>query len=159
LPYLTVCKTSDVRSGDIIAVNVGGQEIAVARKGDSFYAFDNRCTHQQDYMTNGFIEGQTVVCSFHDAIFDMTTGAVLGGPAWDELECFKIRVEGDEVQIDYKYDLPPDSITRVDLDAPEHQIDRERVHHLGPTGTRISSQSTYQLLSVFHTLRLNRMPL
>jgi len=49
----------------------------------------------------------------------------MGGPAWDPLPVFNVRVEGDDLQVEWQYDLPPDSITPVDIDDEEHRFEKE----------------------------------
>jgi nitrite reductase/ring-hydroxylating ferredoxin subunit len=105
--YVTLGKVEEFRSGAIRSFSLGGQETAIARVGERFYAFGNICTHRHEYMSDGFIQGAKVICTFHDAEFEMATGAAVGGPAFDPLPVFPVRVEGDEVQIGWAEALSP----------------------------------------------------
>jgi nucleotide-binding universal stress UspA family protein len=57
--------------------DVRGTKIAVAKVGGTYYAFDDRCTHQQCSLAEGDLAGTTVTCMCHGAEFDVRTGEVL----------------------------------------------------------------------------------
>ncbi len=117
--YLTVGKRDDFRSGNIQPVSIGGTEIAVARVGDDFHAFSNECTHSHEWMSDGFISKNDVICAYHDACFDLTTGEALSGPAFYPLPIYVVRVEGDEVQVEWPEAVPADQIALVEHDEDE----------------------------------------
>ena len=71
--------------GDIVVFNVGGR----------FCATQNTCTHRQGPLSEGTLDGSTVTCAYHDAQFDVCTGAVLRGPAREPLETFRVIVDGE----------------------------------------------------------------
>ena len=98
MPYYTLGRVDEFPEREMRAFSVGGQEVAVVRLDGAFHAFSNVCTHRQDYLTNGFIANGSVICGFHDATFDLTTGECIAGPAFDPLPIYKLRIEGDEVQ-------------------------------------------------------------
>jgi nitrite reductase/ring-hydroxylating ferredoxin subunit len=100
------------------AFDVGGEEIAVACVDGSFYAFSNFCTHQREYLTDGFIIDRQIICGFHEATYDIESGAVLYGPAYDPLPMFPVRVEGEDVQLGW-----PDAAVAV---QPVDHDDEER---------------------------------
>jgi nitrite reductase/ring-hydroxylating ferredoxin subunit len=57
----------------------------VVRRGSEVHGYVDRCPHAgvplaqtlDDYMTRG---GEMIVCSWHGALFDIASGACLGGP-------------------------------------------------------------------------------
>jgi uncharacterized protein YbjT (DUF2867 family)/nitrite reductase/ring-hydroxylating ferredoxin subunit len=71
--------------GDVVVFNVGGR----------FCATQNACTHRQGPLSEGTLDGSTVTCPYHDAQFDVCTGAVLRGPARDPLGTFRVIVDGE----------------------------------------------------------------
>ena len=71
--------------GDVVVFNVGGRLCAT----------QNTCTHRQGPLAEGTLDGSTVTCPYHDAQFDVCTGAVLRGPAREPLETFRVIVDGD----------------------------------------------------------------
>ena len=65
--------------------------------GGHLYAFDDTCTHVGCSLANGELEGTTVTCACHGSQFDVTSGAVLRGPAQRPVRSRAMQVEGDEL--------------------------------------------------------------
>ena len=68
------------QDGEMTAVDLDGEKVALARVDGRLYAFDDACTHQKCSLSGGELEGATVVCPCHFGQFDLATGAVLAGP-------------------------------------------------------------------------------
>jgi 3-phenylpropionate/trans-cinnamate dioxygenase ferredoxin subunit len=98
--FKTVGPASDISDGAMTAFEVGGVKIAVANVGGTLYAFGNTCTHRQCPLAKGELEDTTVTCPCHGSQFDVTTGAVLRGPAKDPVESYSIRAEDNAIQIE-----------------------------------------------------------
>jgi 3-phenylpropionate/trans-cinnamate dioxygenase ferredoxin subunit len=72
--------------------------ISVARVDDRLYAFDDLCTcaEQACPLSGGLLTGTTVMCQCHGSRFDITTGAVINGPATVALNVHPVQeVDGD----------------------------------------------------------------
>jgi uncharacterized protein YbjT (DUF2867 family)/nitrite reductase/ring-hydroxylating ferredoxin subunit len=76
--------------GDAVVFNVAGQ----------FFATQSRCTHRGGPLNKGKVEGETVTCPLHGAEFNVTTGAVLRGPAKDPLKTYRVTVDGEVGRVD-----------------------------------------------------------
>jgi 3-phenylpropionate/trans-cinnamate dioxygenase ferredoxin component len=71
--------------------------ISVARIGNRLYAFDDLCTCADAAcpLSGGLLTGSTIMCQCHGSRFDITTGAVVGGPATRPLNVYDVEsVEG-----------------------------------------------------------------
>lgn len=77
-----------------------GTRVALANVEGTFHAIDNTCTHRGCSLADGVLEEATVRCACHGSRFDVTTGALLNGPAEEPVRSYPVRVVGDEVQID-----------------------------------------------------------
>jgi 3-phenylpropionate/trans-cinnamate dioxygenase ferredoxin subunit len=97
---VTVAKTSDIGTGELAAFEVGGTQIAIANVEGTFYAFDDTCTHAQCSLAEGALEGVSLICACHGSVFDVTTGAVLAPPAREPVRSYRVRTEGDVLQIE-----------------------------------------------------------
>lgn len=97
--FVTVGKTADVPVGGLAAFDVAGTRVAVANVLGTFYAFDDTCTHEQCSLAEGELEDAAVVCPCHQGQFDVRTGAVLALPPLSPVKTYRIRTEGDLLQI------------------------------------------------------------
>jgi 3-phenylpropionate/trans-cinnamate dioxygenase ferredoxin subunit len=75
--------------------------ISVARVDDRLYAFDDLCTCTEEGacpLSGGLLTGTTVMCQCHGSHFDITTGAVIDGPATEGLAVYEVQeVDGSIV--------------------------------------------------------------
>jgi 3-phenylpropionate/trans-cinnamate dioxygenase ferredoxin component len=72
--------------------------VSVARVDGRLYAFDDLCTCGQPScpLSGGLLTGRTVMCQCHGSRFDITTGAVVEGPAVQGLTLYEVKdVDGD----------------------------------------------------------------
>jgi nitrite reductase/ring-hydroxylating ferredoxin subunit len=98
--FATVAKAGDIQPGQLVAFDVEGTQIAIANVDGVFYAFDDTCTHKRCSLAQGDLDGTTVFCPCHGSVFDVTTGAVLAPPAVEPVGSYRVRVEGDALQVE-----------------------------------------------------------
>jgi nitrite reductase/ring-hydroxylating ferredoxin subunit len=98
--FKKVAKTEDIPPGKASMVEVDGKEIALFNVGGSFHAIDNTCTHVGGPLCEGEIEGNEVTCPWHGAMFDVTTGQVLGPPAAGNVIRYNVRVDGSDIEVE-----------------------------------------------------------
>ena len=78
---LEVGKVDEVPVGKMKYVEVQGKEIIISNIGSKFYAMDDRCGHMNARLSMGNISNDgIVVCPFHGARFDATTGKKVKEP-------------------------------------------------------------------------------
>jgi 3-phenylpropionate/trans-cinnamate dioxygenase ferredoxin component len=82
------------------AVESGGKRIAIFNVDGTFYAVDDTCTHRGGPLSEGMVEGNEVTCPWHDAVFDLTSGAVRGAPAPRDVASYAVRVEGKDIELE-----------------------------------------------------------
>jgi 3-phenylpropionate/trans-cinnamate dioxygenase ferredoxin subunit len=94
-----VGKLSDVAPGRLLAIDLDGQEVAVANVGGRLFAVGGVCSHQGCLLADGELEGAVVVCPCHGGQFDVTTGGVVAGPPRDPVATYPVQVNGDQFQV------------------------------------------------------------
>jgi nitrite reductase/ring-hydroxylating ferredoxin subunit len=77
------------------------RRISVARVGERLYAFDDLCTcsGQPCPLSGGLLTGTTLMCQCHGSRFDITTGAVINGPATEALRVYEVQEVDGATQI------------------------------------------------------------
>jgi nitrite reductase/ring-hydroxylating ferredoxin subunit len=105
--FVTVARVNDFRSvsgdfreGKIRRYFLEGQEIAISYWKGRFHAFSNLCPHNQFQLHFSVVDEDKVWCPIHYGVFDLETGARLGGPLnICDLPIYAVRVIDEEVQI------------------------------------------------------------
>jgi nitrite reductase (NADH) small subunit/3-phenylpropionate/trans-cinnamate dioxygenase ferredoxin subunit len=87
-------RVADIPSGQVRTVQVDGEEAAVYNIDGVFYATGNACTHTGGPLSEGDLAGKIITCPLHGSRFDVTTGAVVEGPADEPLKCYRVSVDG-----------------------------------------------------------------
>ncbi len=100
MAWQRVGSVSDLGVGEMMEVEMGDQSIAIYRLDEGFFATDNICTHAFAKLTEGVLEDGCIECPLHAGIFDVRTGEALDGPVEDDLQVFKVKIEGDDILLD-----------------------------------------------------------
>ena len=95
--YVTVCKTSELTAGRGRLVQLGGHNLALFKVDGEVFAVDNQCRHRGGPLHEGEVFECAVVCPWHGWEYDLRTGNDHVGRT--RLDCYPVRIEGDEVQI------------------------------------------------------------
>ena len=97
--FVHVGKTGDVPAGGAEVFDVEDRKIAIYRLDDGYFAIDDLCTHDGGPLASGDVEGDEVICPRHGARFSIRTGAALSFPAVTPVDCYPVRVEGDDLLV------------------------------------------------------------
>ena len=97
--FMAVSRADDLKEGEMQAFKVLETKIAVANVNGTFHAFGDTCTHLQCSLAEGDLEETTVTCRCHGSEFDVTSGAVLQGPAREPVETYETRLEDGSLKI------------------------------------------------------------
>jgi nitrite reductase/ring-hydroxylating ferredoxin subunit len=93
-----VAEVSEVPLGKTKIVKLSdGIEIFVVNVDGQFYALQNRCTHMRGSLGRGKLNGSIIQCPLHGSKFDVTTGAVLSGPATQPEPTVELKIENSAI--------------------------------------------------------------
>jgi apoptosis-inducing factor 3 len=118
-----VATTEELRDGEMKQISAAGTEILLARVKGNYHAVAAHCTHYGAPLVDGVLSGERIVCPWHHACFNATTGDLEEPPALDSLPCFPARVEDGKVFVD----VPGDAKDRRMLPMTKRQPNDERV--------------------------------
>jgi len=92
-----VSEAGAISAGEMRVFDVAGTRVNVTHAGDRFYAFEDACTHMGCSLAKGKLDGTVVTCACHGSQFDVTSGAVLRGPAQRPVRAIPVTVENGEI--------------------------------------------------------------
>lgn len=98
--FVKVAKTTAISPGSSARAEANGKKIAIFNVDGSFFAIDDVCSHRGGPLSEGQLNGDTVTCPWHGAIFDVKTGDVIKGPATAPQAKYNLRVVGDDIEVE-----------------------------------------------------------
>ena len=81
----------------MVVFDVAGTKVNIANVDGQLYAFDDTCTHRACSLAKGKLDRTIVTCLCHGSQFDVTSGAVLRGPALRPVRSRSVRAEGQDL--------------------------------------------------------------
>jgi len=95
---LRICALEDIKPGKSIRVKVGDVAIAIVRtpNGD-VKALDDKCSHGEISLSEGFVDNETIECWAHGAKFDLNTGKPLSLPAYEPVATYEVLIENGDI--------------------------------------------------------------
>jgi len=99
---IKICGVEDIKKGKAIRVKLGDQAIAIVRttNGD-VKAINDKCSHGEVSLSEGFVDDTTIECWAHGAKFSLETGEALTLPAFEPVSVYPIIIENDTIYLDY----------------------------------------------------------
>ena len=96
--WLAACAISDIPEGGIRAANIGGESVALFRRGKVVTCFQDACAHLGLPIHGGRIEGTIISCPHHGFCYDLASGECLTAPEV-QLQSHAVRVVGERVEV------------------------------------------------------------
>ena len=97
-----ICPVEDIKPGRAIRVTIDGHAIAIARTKDGgVKAIDDKCSHGEISLSEGFVDNDTIECWAHGAKFSLETGAPLSLPAYEPVAVYEVFIEDGTIFLEY----------------------------------------------------------
>jgi 3-phenylpropionate/trans-cinnamate dioxygenase ferredoxin subunit len=99
---IEVCAADELSAGEMRLVEVDGRKIGVFNCGESLYAIEDRCSHDDGPLAEGEFDGDacTVECPRHGSLFDLESGRPKTLPAFQPVDTFPVTIEGDTIKLE-----------------------------------------------------------
>jgi 3-phenylpropionate/trans-cinnamate dioxygenase ferredoxin subunit len=98
--WTKVATLEDCPPGSLHKVMVGANPVVLANVDGSVHAILDQCTHEELPLSDGEMEGNVIVCSYHGARYDVTSGAARGLPAIKPVKSFPVEIREDGIYIE-----------------------------------------------------------
>lgn len=98
--WVRACSSNVLRDGDLIALAINDRRLVLARAGSEVFALDDRCSHEDSPLADGWFEDGAIECPLHQARFCVRTGRRLSGPGCADVRAYPCREHGDDVEVD-----------------------------------------------------------
>ncbi len=101
---IRICGADEVPEGEARRFEVDHRPIAIVNLGEEgFRAIDAICSHAHYFLDEGEVDVDfgTIECPKHGSTFDLETGRPRTLPATQPVRVFDVKIEGNDVLIDY----------------------------------------------------------
>ena len=98
---IRICAVDDIKPGKAIRVKIGETAIAVVKtKAGEIHALDDKCSHGEISLSEGFIDNETIECWAHGAKFSLATGEALTLPAFEPVAVYEVIIDNGDIFIE-----------------------------------------------------------
>jgi nitrite reductase/ring-hydroxylating ferredoxin subunit/uncharacterized membrane protein len=99
LKWTQVLADAELAEGAMLAVDVEGRKVLLARINGAVSAMENTCSHAGGPLAEGTREDGCVICPWHGSRFRLTDGAVMGGPATFPQLQLQVRQRKGQIEV------------------------------------------------------------
>lgn len=93
-----ICAVEDIKPGKAIRVKIGDLAVAIVRtKAGDVRALDDKCSHGEISLSEGFVDKDTIECWAHGAKFSLETGAALTLPAYEPVAVYEVIIDNGDI--------------------------------------------------------------
>jgi nitrite reductase/ring-hydroxylating ferredoxin subunit/Fe-S cluster biogenesis protein NfuA len=96
--WISAGTLSQIPEGGVLAIEIGGAEVLLARQGSIVTCFQNSCAHLGFAIDGGDVHNGIITCPHHDFQYDLTSGECLTAPEV-RLQAHAVRVIGHRVEV------------------------------------------------------------
>ena len=95
--YVRILPADQLHDGEMLPVEIDGSPVVLVRHRGEFFATANNCTHEDFPLSEAGFDTRdgVLICAWHQACFDVRTGAAVVGPAIEPVETFPVRISAD----------------------------------------------------------------
>jgi len=100
---IRICALDDLKPGKALRVKIGDHALAIVRTPSGVVkALDDKCSHGEISLSEGFVDDKTIECWAHGAKFELDTGKPLSLPAYEPVATYEVLIENDEIFVEYE---------------------------------------------------------
>lgn len=99
--FTPVATIDELPPGGAKRVYADNEAVALFNVKGTVYAIANRCSHARASLSEGTVDAAqcTVTCPWHEGVFSLETGRVLGGPPVHAVAAYRVKLEDGTIFI------------------------------------------------------------
>jgi len=96
--FVAVLPEAELTDNKPTRASYQGTPIMIVRRGDRLFALAETCSHFGGPLSEGKLEGDTIVCPYHFSRFSIRDGRVIDGPAVHPQACLDARLRDGKIE-------------------------------------------------------------
>ena len=109
--FTAAIKESELMQGKPAKVTIEGTDFFILKNGMTIYAMAENCSHLSGPLSEGRVEGDSIVCPWHGSRFCLKDGSVEDGPATNKQPVLDVKVEDGTVFVRARQTEPAAQVT------------------------------------------------
>lgn len=97
--FTAVLPAADLAEETPTQAMLGTTALVVVRRGDLVFALKDTCSHAGGPLSQGRLEGDTIVCPWHASAYRLSDGAVRHGPSSTRQVAYRARINAGQVEV------------------------------------------------------------
>ena len=98
--FVKLCEKNLLPADELRSFKLRGREFMAVNHEGKVFCLDGRCSHAGAPLSEGTLNGEVLTCPWHYSQFNITSGEVLGGPAYKRLRRYLVEERENAVFID-----------------------------------------------------------
>ena len=97
--FFSVASVEELSNGQRLYLEIDDLYLIVFNIADNYFAIADLCSHDEEPLDDGELDGYAVVCPRHGARFDVRTGQALTPPAVEAVPAYPVRVLKGSIEV------------------------------------------------------------
>ena len=97
--WTAAAATGELDEGTPLRVVVEDTPVLLLKHADGVHALHDRCSHRGCSLSDGEVDGETIVCVCHGSRFSLRDGGLLSGPATTDQPAYEVRERDGHVEL------------------------------------------------------------
>ena len=97
--FTPILAAADLAEATPTKASLGATALVLVRRGDVVFALKETCSHAGGPLSEGRLDGDTIVCPWHYSAFRLADGAVRHGPATSRQVAYRARINAGQVEV------------------------------------------------------------
>jgi NADPH-dependent 2,4-dienoyl-CoA reductase/sulfur reductase-like enzyme/nitrite reductase/ring-hydroxylating ferredoxin subunit len=103
-----------LQEGQMKRFDLEDKPVLVARVDGQYFAVSDKCTHYGGPLHEGTLRGNTVMCPWHHACFNIRSGSRVEPPALNDLPHYPLRIENGDILVTLPHDNDTNPLNKAD---------------------------------------------
>ncbi|HEX2909908.1 MAG TPA: Rieske 2Fe-2S domain-containing protein [Chloroflexia bacterium] len=97
--WVPLMAVTDLPENALCKAEANGTNLVLVRQAGKVYALNETCSHAGGPLSEGQLEGETVICPWHGSRFCLRDGKVLDGPATFKAPVYEVRERDGQIEV------------------------------------------------------------
>ncbi|MBE9523498.1 MAG: non-heme iron oxygenase ferredoxin subunit [Chloroflexi bacterium] len=97
--FFAVAAVDELPNGQRLYLEIDDLYLIVFNIADNYFAIADLCSHDEEPLDDGELDGHAVICPRHGARFDVRTGQALTPPAVEAIPAYPVRVHKGNIEV------------------------------------------------------------